>query len=308
MVPDMGSVHDLIVTHGKQGALEFGHPRDVIEAAAAYLGDEEGSIGYLFSGWCQAALPHKRLPNDKGWQIKTESLGLIVEPGMRFGSGNEPVPIGVPFGSKARMILFFLQSEALRTGNPEVLLGHSMREWLKRMNLPWGGKNNALVREQAERIARCRMTFQVQRGSKVGLVNQNIVEMAMFNDDDDNCGAFIENARLSDSFFAQLKKHPVPLADSAIKALSNNSMGLDVYAWLAYRLHVLERPTPVSWKALKGQFGLGVERIRDFRRLFQSNLQLAMSVYPAATVNVSDAGLTLYPSFPPVSPRKILAW
>jgi hypothetical protein len=304
----MGAVHDIILAHGKQGALDLGHPRDVIEAASAYLGDEESGIGYLYSGWCQAALPHKRLPDDKGWQIKTENSGLIVEPGMRFGSGNEPVPVGVPYGSKARMILFFLQSEALRTGSPQVLLGHSMREWLKRMNLPWGGKNIALVRDQAERIARCRMTFQVQRGTKIGLVNQNIVEMAMFDDKEESCGVFIENARLSDSFFAQLKKHPVPLADSAVRALSNNSMGLDVYAWLAYRLHVLERPTPVSWKALKGQFGLGVERVRDFRRLFLGNLQLALSVYPAAKVDTSEAGLTLHPSSPPISPRKILAW
>jgi len=266
------------------------------------MADEDGGVGFLFSGWCQAALPHKRLPEGKGWQVKGEAVTLIVESGSRPGPGDDPVPVGVPYGARARMILFYLQSEALRTGSPEVLLGHSMRNWLEKMDISWGGGVIKAVRDQAERIARCRMTLQVKHGNKTGLVNQAIVEASMFDDSD---GAFIERARLSDGFFAQLKKHPVPLKDAAVKALSNNSMGLDVYAWLAYRLHVLERPTPVSWSALKGQFGLGVERMRDFRRLFLSNLQLAMSVYPAALVDATDVGLVLHPSHPPVAPRKI---
>ena len=46
-----------------------------------------------------------------------------------------PVPIeeaewvGVPYGSRARLILLFLQSEALRTGGREIELGRSLRAW-----------------------------------------------------------------------------------------------------------------------------------------------------------------------------------
>jgi hypothetical protein len=41
---------------------------------------------------------------------------LVIEPGMRPGpNGGDPVSVGVPFGSPARLILLYLQSEALRT-------------------------------------------------------------------------------------------------------------------------------------------------------------------------------------------------
>jgi hypothetical protein len=66
----MGTVHDIIEAHGRQGALGFDLDRAVVDAAAGYMSDEDSGIGYLYSGWCQAALPHKRLPDDQGWQVK----------------------------------------------------------------------------------------------------------------------------------------------------------------------------------------------------------------------------------------------
>src|ERR1700743_2923157 len=109
----MGTVHQLIEQRGKQGALELGSvDRQEIEAAATYMADEESGIGFLYSGWCQAALPHRRLPNGKGWQIENGSTTLIVEPGMRRGPAGEPEPFGVPYGARARLILIYLQSEA----------------------------------------------------------------------------------------------------------------------------------------------------------------------------------------------------
>jgi hypothetical protein len=69
---DMGTVHDLIEAKGKVGTLAFDFDRQVVEAAAAYMADEDAGIGFLYSGWCQAALPHRRLANDQGWQIDGE--------------------------------------------------------------------------------------------------------------------------------------------------------------------------------------------------------------------------------------------
>jgi hypothetical protein len=63
-----------------------------------------------------------------------------------------PVRVGVPYGSRARLILIYLQSEALRTNSREVELGRSLRVWLGRMGIPIGGKSMAEVRDQAERI------------------------------------------------------------------------------------------------------------------------------------------------------------
>ena len=147
------------------------------------------------------------------------------------------------------------------------------------MGIVPAGKNIIAVREQAERISLCRLTFHVRSGDKVGLLNQNIVETAMFVSQDDGAqgNLFCETARLSDGFFAQLQKHPVPLEDAALRAIANNSQALDIYCWLAYRLHALSAPRPVSWAALKTQFGRGVGRMDHFRLRFLPNLDLALA-------------------------------
>jgi hypothetical protein len=62
----MGTVHDILGAKGRQATLQLDFDRQVVEAAAAYMSDEDTGISFLYSGWCQAALPHRRLPDHKG--------------------------------------------------------------------------------------------------------------------------------------------------------------------------------------------------------------------------------------------------
>jgi hypothetical protein len=294
----------LILDHGKEGALRFEPNRALVEAAAGYLGAEDNDIGYLFSGWAQAALPHRRLPDDDAWQVTTDRVTLIVQPGLRPTAGGQPVSVGVPYGSRARLILLYLQTEAVRTNSREVELGRSLHAWLRRLEIPIGGKQMATVRDQAERISRCRLSFQIRQGNRTGLMNQHILDTSMFIEDESaQGGLFVEKASLSQSFFDELKKHPVPVEEAAVRQIANNSMALDVYCWLAYRLHSLNTPITVSWRALHGQFGRAVARLDHFKDHFRGVLALAMSVYPDANVEEADngSGLILKPSRPPVA-------
>lgn len=308
----MGAVHDLIEARGAKAARESDtSDRRAVEAALRFMGDEDPDSAYVYSGWAQSALPHKRLADDREWILKTDHVTLVVEPGRRLGpDAKTTVPIGVPFGSRARLILIYLQTEALRTSSREVELGGSLREWLRRMGISIGGKSTKEVREQAERIARCRMSFHISRGGRVGLVNQSIVDTSMFVDDGSEPGQgslFVETAKLSEGFYEQLKKHPVPVQEAAIRAISNNSAALDVYVWLAYRLHSLAAPKPITWKALHAQFGGGVARLDNFRIQFRDALGMALAVYPEARVEEEGPGLVLHPSRPPISPRLVAA-
>lgn len=303
----MAEVHQLIMTHGKDVALRSEVDRAVVEAAAAYLSAEENDVGYLFSGWAQAGLPHRRLPDDIPWQVSTDRVTLIVQPGLRPMPGGSPISVGVPYGSRARLILLYLQTEAVRTNNREVELGRSLHAWLRRLEIPIGGKQMASVRDQAERLSRCRLSFSIRQGSRTGLVNQHILDTSMFIEDDNAQGAlFVERATLSQSFFDELKKHPVPVEEAAVRQIANNSLALDVYCWLAYRLHSLSNPITVSWKALHGQFGRSVARLDHFKEHFRSVLALAQSVYPDANFEeaASGVGLVLRPSRPPVAPLR----
>lgn len=302
----MAQVHRLILEHGKAEALKHDLDRAVVEAAAGYLSSDDTDIGYLFSGWAQAALPHRRLPDDAAWQVTTDRVTLIVQPGLRPAADGTPVSVGVPYGSRARLILLYLQTEAVRTNCREVELGRSLHAWLRRLEIPIGGKQMATVRDQAERISRCRLSFQIRQGSRTGLVNQHILDTSMFIEEESaQGGLFVEKAMLSQSFFDELKRHPVPVEEAAVRQIANNSLALDVYCWLAYRLHSLNEPITVTWKALHGQFGRSVARLDHFKDHFRTVLALATSVYPDANVDETPngSGLILRPSKPPVSPR-----
>lgn len=307
----MGDLHKRLESIGKQETLKYDLPnvrpkfqRSIIDAAAGYLASDDTDVGYLFSGFTQVALPHKRLKDDAAWQVHTDRATLIVQPGLRPNPGGQPISVGVPYGSRARLIMLHLQTEAIRTGSREVQLGRSLHAWLKRLEVPIGGKQMAAVRDQAERISRCRLSFQIQQGNRTGLVNQNILDTTMFiSDDNDQADMFAEVATLSQSFFDELKKHPVPVAEAAVKQIANNSLALDVYCWLAYRLHSLNVPIPVTWKALHAQFGPSVARLDHFKDHFRLVLALAMSVYPDANVKEADngSGVILSPSDPPIT-------
>ncbi len=306
----MGTIHDLLVAQGKQAALDAGINRPVVEAAAQYLSDEDSALSFAYSGWAQCALPHKRLAPDAPWSITSEKVRLMVEPGRRLigeDSNQDYEFVGVPFGAHARLILLFLQTEALRTGCREIELGGSLRQWLSRIGVSVGGMTGRSVRDQAERISRCRLTFQITTSSNraVGLVNQSIVDRALFISEGDGNQARLnlETAKLSEGFFEQLQKHPVPVEEAAIKALNNNAPALDVYLWLAYRLHSLSADRLVTWKALKGQFGTGFKEMYHFKPRFSGALALAQAVYPAAKLDLTEQGVVLRPSRPPVAPK-----
>lgn len=304
----MGTVHDILEQHGKQAALLAIPDRREVEAAAAYMADEDAGIGFLYSGWCQAALPHKKLPDDQVWQIRSDYVNMLVAPGHRSSESGPARVVGVPYGSRARLIMFYVQSEALRSNSREVGLGRSMNHWLHKMGVPLGGKSIASIKDQADRIGRCTFTFD-GKGLKAGTLNRmTIFDKAIFSDFDDIPGQgtlFPQVAKLSEQFFKQLTDHPVPLDEAAVRAISNNSMALDLYAWLSYRLHVLKATTPVSWPALKAQFGVAFESAFHFRATFKDNLRLALAVYRDAKVDVTERGVDLHPSPPPIAPRLV---
>lgn len=84
-------------------------------------------------------------------------------------------------------------------------------------------------------------------------------------------------------------------------------MELDIYTWLAQRLHRVskQRRAAITWAALRDQFGPGYDRLRDFRRNFLGPLQKVLSQYPQARVEVVEQGLILANSRPPVAKRLI---
>ena len=111
--------------------------------------------------------------------------------------------------------------------------------------------------------------------------------------------------RLSAEYYASLSRHAVPLDRRAVGALAGSSLALDVYVWLAQRLHRVPagKPQFLGWATLHDQFGQGYARVRDFRARFLATLRQVTAVYPTARLTADERGVTLEQSPPPVAGR-----
>jgi hypothetical protein len=297
----MAEVHQLILRHGVEEARRMAaskHERQLVEAAYRVLSENVDTLGFTYSGFALTSLPHKP-PTSLQWRREGHNLTMLIESGSdRLGK-----PIGIPYGSYARFILLFLQSEAVKSRSKEIELGRSMRVWMGNMGLSIGGNTYRQVSEQARRISSCNLTFFTdtagkQLRSRGGFVK---TEITMSNMISDQPALWQDRVILDDDFFRALLDHPVPISENALRAIGPRSMVIDVYIWLAYRLHSLSRDLEIGWPALFGQFGAGYTRIRAFRSQFLECLDLALAAYPDGRVRPGERGLILHPSRPPVS-------
>ena len=296
----MAEVHQLIVKHGIEEARRQAvtkHERMVIEAAYQVLSDDAEKMGFTYSGFALTSLPHKP-QTELTWKRDGHNLTMLIQSGVdRAGK-----PLGLPYGSYARFILLFLQSEAIRTSSREIELGRSMRVWLGCMGLSIGGMTYKKVNEQARRISGCTLTFYADRQgaqikSRGGFVK---TEITMNNVVGDQPLLWQDRVLLDEDFFRALREHPVPVSESALRAIGPRSMVIDVYIWLAYRLHALKRDIEVGWPALFAQFGAGFGTIRRFRQHFLECLALALAAYPEALVAIGERGVILRQSRPAI--------
>jgi replication initiator protein len=295
----MAGVHQLILKEGIEEArrrAETKHERLLVEAAYQVLTEDAEKIGFTYSGFALTSLPHKP-QSELVWRREGYNLTLLLESGRdRMGKA-----VGLPYGSYARFILLFLQSQAVKTGSREIELGRSMRVWLGTMELSIGGTTYRMVGEQARRISHCRLQFFGQQDGMEVMRHGGFVDGAISMTDVEQPTLWQDQVLLNEEFYRALRDHPVPVSESALRAIGPRSMVIDVYVWLAYRLHALKKDVEVSWPALHGQFGAGFQLPRKFRSHFLECLELALAAYPDARVSVGDKGITLHPSRPAIT-------
>ena len=219
---------------------------------------------------------------------------------------------GVPYGARARLILIFLQGEAVSRGR-EVVLGDSLSAWMKSLGIqPTGGATGTIqrVREQALRIGLCSFTVQWDgtdaKGKPViALRDVPIVEGLEVAAEPGAIGSWPKSVFLGEAFYEHLREHAVPLDKRAVAFLAGNSLGLDLYALFAYRLPRLKADLSMRWADLAEQLGAGDCSMSSFGQRVREVLPDVLAGYPEAKVEVTKHGLLLKPSHPSV-PRTMI--
>jgi hypothetical protein len=299
----MSRLHDVLIEHGQLELVlnaQDKEERRRIGVAAEILSDEAQRIAFAHPGMCLTVLPYKRIPDDQSWIREQGDVELSVHPIPNENRRR----LGVPYGSKARLILLFLQTEAVKTRSRVVELGNSMNMWMARMGVSVGGTSYRIIEEQAERIEHSIITFSFRR-SEGRIRWQDSIIRGSFDPfgrrgQEEFASKTVE---LSETFFEAIMRHPVPISERAIQLLGERCMPLDIYLWLAYRLHSLEDSIAISWPALFTQFGANTQMLKHFKPRFARDLEMALAAYQDARVELTERGVVLHPSTPPVTPR-----
>lgn len=257
-------------------------------------------------------MPYRNPGDDvRTWHKTSKGTSLLVEAGsvVNPDTGELLIP-GLPYGPKARLIMIFLHHEAVKNNSPVIYVEENMTALIHRLH---GDKvvNGRVIRaykEQLARLSSCYFTLAVSLSENhaINRRSQVINEFDLwFPKDKQQRVLWSSSIRLSNEYFEGLKRYLVPLDERAVANLSNNAMALDIYAWLAQRLHRIQQgqPYPLAWKSLKDQFGDGYKDMKKFKEVFRRTLEKVFTQYPAArgrVVEEKNKGYWLHKAEPPV--------
>src|SRR5579883_1090034 len=283
----------------------------LIDASAAIRADPPERIDFLHTIQCQIGIPYKN-PGDhvREWDRHQGNASLRIEAGSAIDpQTGEFVKLGLPYGEKPRLVLIHLASEAVRTGKPVVDVEGSMTGFARSLGLETNGQQLKSLKDQLARLAAATVRMGVVEEGRAVQVNTQFVSAfdLWFPKQADQRVLWPSTVRLSEEYFQSLGQHAVPLDHRAVAALASSSMALDIYVWLAQRLHRVPpgKPQFITWAAAYEQFGQGFARVRDFRRQFLHTLAQVKNAYPSSRIDANEQGLTLEHSPPPVPPRHV---
>jgi hypothetical protein len=278
----------------------------LIDAHADIIDGPADDIAFSHSVLTQCSLPY-RPTDERVWIRDQGKVSLLIEAGRaQHPDTGKWVELPLPHGEKPRLVMLHLNGEALRTGSPVIDVEGSLTAFVRALGIHVHGRNIRTLRDQLARLAAAHVTLGM--GSKT--IKTDVIDAfgLWWPDDAKQRTMWPSAVQLAPRYFDSLTKHAVPLDCRAVAALAHSALDLDVYTWLAQRLHRVPKgkPQTITWQALKTQFGPDYDRLRDFRRKFVPALKTVLTAYPSARIETADAGLVLWNSPPPVLKRQVV--
>ena len=285
-------------------ALQDGKLLDV--ATEIYGNPPRGDdMAFTHAVFCQVGLPRSRV-DGREFMRQSGAAWVNVQAGY-LDEGQGPVQQPVPYGALPRLALAHLSTHAVRHKTREIPIGGSAAQFLELMGMDTQGARYTNLRRQMHALAACRLqlgykgrTFNGQAIEQFDawLANKDIKQRALWP------GLMV----LTEHFYSSLLKGAVPLDLRALHVLKGSALALDVYAWLAYRLHRIEgRGVTLHWASLREQFAqeyTGKDADKNFKGAFLPQLRKVLTVYPQAKVKPVRGGLLLLGSPPPIPYKK----
>jgi len=263
----------------------------------------------------QCTLPHTNPGNVPLWRRTNGNLTLGIQQGYDLKSGN---PLGYPYGSIPRLLLFWITTEAVRTKNRHLELGKSLSAFMRLIGLdPYTGRGKRgdapRLREQMRRLFGAHISFE-QTFEHQDIEGQRWLHMHVAPKgelwwdpkqplQDDLWGSWIE---LGEDFFTAITASPVPVDMRALRALKRSPLALDLYAWASYRTFTVMKkgkPQFIPWAGLMMQLGTNYADRKNFKKKARLALRKVQTVYADLSLTYDAGGITIYPSRTAIPPQ-----
>ena len=265
--------------------------------------EADPDLGFMARMMALCSLPRTNPGNRKEYKRVNGPYTLY----MIAGGGNK-----LPFGNLPRLILAWVCTEAVRTGSRELILGKSLAEFMRSLGIysSSGGKYTRL-RNQMDRLfsATVQLIYEDERGKAT--VNSLIADSTAFwwnPKRPEESTLWKSKIELSEKFFNEITRHPVPLDMNTLTALKRCALGLDLYLWLTYRMFTLKRPLRLTWRQVYCQFGVDPAKasdnqtVQDFRYKVLRELKKIKLAWPELNYSTARGVLILLPSAPAIPP------
>ena len=258
----------------------------------------------------QVSLPRRRVAGES-FERRSGNASVLLQAG-KLWNGRAFEDQQLPYGPMPRLIIAWMSTFAIRNRTREIPVGNSATEFLEVLGYTVGGGKRGTYttfRQQTRSLAAVRMTL----GLGSSTFNGGMIEQFdAWQSEGKNLALWPGRLVLGENFYGSLIERAVPLNNQVLRALRGSSLALDIYAWLAQRLHRVHnsRGDEISWRSLKEQFGHeysdDAQGRKNFRKEFESALSDVLRLYPKAKIesnirNGENVGKILKLSPPPVA-------
>ena len=228
--------------------------------------------------------------------------------GMTAGLDNK-----LPYGNFPRLLLAWVSTEAVRTQSRVLVLGDSLSDFMRALGVYSAGGGNAGIklRNQMRRLfnAHVQLVYEDEHGeASVSSSVTDSTELWWNVRKPGERSLWESKIELSEKFFQEIIRHPVPLDMNILKSLKRSTLGLDLYLWTAYRTFALRAPLRLSWRQVYRQFGAHPDKSSDnntvqaFRYKVLRELKKIKLAWQELNYSIAPGVLILHPSTPSIAP------
>ena len=267
---------------------------------------------YMAREMILCTLPHDDPGDVPSWCREAHGAKLFIQPGL----DKKGKPLGMPYGTLPRLLLFWLIGEMKRKNTRKIWLTGSEGEptslasFMRELDLnpKNGGERSDTFRlkEAMTRLFAARIILLSQVTDEWGRTvheraSYQVAQKEMLWWDGDRLtqeGLMPAHVLMGQEFFEAVIETAVPCDTRAIRGLKNSSLALDLYAMLNY--FGANQPRDMDWVELERRLGCDYADRKDLKKKVKAALPKVLHVHPGLRAEVIAGGLKIMASQPAV--------